>query len=60
MRDCVDPEIEIGLGELPFNGVSLTYEEFDIYAVKNDTGFTPKVSFEDGIKNTVAWIKAVG
>ena len=57
LRDCVDPELEIGLGELPFNGVSLTYKEFDIGAVKNDTGFIPQVSFRDGVKNTVAWIK---
>lgn len=60
LRDCVDLRIEIGLGELPFNGVSLTYKEFDINAVKNDTGFIPEVSFSDGIKNTVAWIKEVG
>jgi len=57
MRDAVDPEIEIGIGEIPFNGVSLTYKEFDIHAVKNDTGFIPTVSFREGIKNTVQWIK---
>lgn len=60
MRDVVDPSIEIGLGEIPFNGVSLTYKEFDVNAVKNDTGFVPKVSFKEGIKNTVEWIKEVG
>ena len=60
LRDCVDTGIEIGLGELPFNGVSLTYKEFDINAVKNDTGFVPEISFTEGIKNTVAWIKEVG
>lgn len=59
MRDCVDPQIEIGLGELPFNGVSLTYKEFDINAVKEDTGFVPKVSFQEGIDNTVAWLREV-
>lgn len=60
LRDCVDPTIEIGLGELPFNGVSLTYKEFNIEAVKEDTGFIPEVSFKDGISNTVEWIKKVG
>lgn len=59
MRDCVDPGIEIGLGELPFNGVSLTYKEFDVNAVKEDTGFVPEVSFTEGINKTVAWIKEV-
>lgn len=57
LRDQVDPEIEIGLGEIPFNGVSLTYNEFDINAVKNDTGFVPKVSFAEGIRKTIDWIE---
>ncbi len=60
LRDCVDPSIEIGLGKLPFSGVSLTYKEFDIYAVKNDTGFVPRISFKEGINKTVAWIREVG
>ena len=60
MRDAVDPEIEIGIGEIPFNAVSLTYKEFDIHAVKNDTGFIPMISFREGIKNTVQWIKEEG
>lgn len=59
MRNCVDPDLKIGLGEFPFSGVSLTYEEFDINAVKNDTGFVPKVSFTDGINNTIKWIKEI-
>ncbi len=60
LRDCVDPDIKIGLGELPFNGVSLTYKEFDIFSVEKDTGFIPEISFSEGVKNTVAWIKEVG
>ncbi|WP_022760424.1 NAD-dependent epimerase/dehydratase family protein [Butyrivibrio sp. AD3002] len=57
LRDAVDPTAEIGLGDIPFGGVSLGYDEFDIYAIKNDTGFVPSVSFTEGIKNTAAWIK---
>lgn len=57
MRDCVDPSIQIGLGELPFNGVSLTYKEFDVNAVKNDTSFVPEVDFAAGIKNTITWLR---
>lgn len=57
MRDQIDPLIEIGLGEIPFNGTALKYNEFDIYALQKDTGFTPIVSFEEGIRNTIEWIK---
>lgn len=57
MKNCVNPDIKIGLGELPYNGVSLTYKEFDINAVELDTGFVPEVSFSEGIKKTIEWIK---
>lgn len=60
MRDIVDPSIKIGLGEIPFDSVSLTYKEFDVDAVKNDTGYVPKVVFKEGIKNTIKWIKELG
>ena len=57
LRDCVDSSIEIGLGELPYNGPFLCYNEFDLHAVKNDTGFEPEVSFENGIQKTISWMK---
>lgn len=60
MRNCVDPSIQIGLGEIPSSGVSLTYKEFDINAVWNDTGFLPEVSFKNGIENTIVWLQEAG
>ena len=57
MRDQVNPEVELGLGEIPFYGPSLSYQEFDIEAVKKDTGFVPEVSFVVGIRNTIEWLK---
>lgn len=57
MRDIVAPDAEIGLGEINFSGVSLTYKEFDTNALKKDTGFENKISFEEGIKRTAEWIK---
>jgi len=59
MRDAVAPEAEIGLGELTFNGNSLTYKEFDISAVYRDTGFTPQIPFAEGIRRTAEWLKSV-
>ena len=56
MRDQVDPSIEIGLGEIPFDGISLSYQEFDVESVKKDTGYTPVVDFSTGIRNTIAWL----
>ena len=44
-------------GELLFHGLSLTYTEFDIYAVEKDTGFIPAISFDEGILRTIEWMK---
>lgn len=60
LRDGVDPSIEIGLGEIPFDGVTLTYEEFDVFALKHDTGFEPQISFAEGVQKTIAWLEEEG
>lgn len=57
MRDVIAPDAEMGLGDLPFNGISLSYKELDIDAVRKDTGFIPKVSFAEGIRKTAEWLK---
>ncbi len=57
IRDIISPGTKIGLGDLEFDGVSLTYKEFDIYALKKDTGFEPQVPFRSGIEKTTDWLK---
>ena len=57
LRDIVAPGVELGLGELPSCGASLTYREFDVKSIFCDTGFVPSVSFRDGIKKTEQWIR---
>lgn len=57
MRDVVAPEAVLGLGEVPFHGVSLSYGEFDTQGVYEDTGIRAEVSFQEGIRRTCEWIK---
>lgn len=57
IRDAIDPKMELYLGEVPFNGVCLPDEEFDARDIVSDCGFAPEVTFEDGIKNTICWLK---
>ena len=57
LGSIVDSEVQLGIGELPFDGVSLNYDEFDMNAVENDTGFISRTSFTTGIKNTLEWIR---
>ena len=60
LRDVVDKNAEMGFGEMEFNGVSLTYNEFNINAIKDDTGLIPLIEFKDGIKRTADWIRENG
>ena len=57
MRDIVDPEAEIGLGDIPFKRIDISYDQFDLNKVEKDTGYKNKVSFAQGIKLTADWIR---
>lgn len=57
IRDAVNPEIELHLGAVPFHGTELKAEMFDCSKLVKDTGYEPRVAFEDGIAETVHWLK---
>ena len=57
MRDIVDPEAEIGLGDIPFKGVDISYSQFDLKKVERDTGYKNEISFREGIRMTAEYIK---
>ena len=59
MRDCVDPSLQIGIGDLPYNEGQVMYLCADITALTNDTGFVPELTFEEGIIRTAEWLKGV-
>lgn len=60
MYDFLQPSYPLLMGEIPFNGVSLTYKEFDTTKLQKDFDFIPKVSFYEGITMLVEWIKTEG
>ncbi|WP_251316422.1 NAD-dependent epimerase/dehydratase family protein [Flintibacter muris] len=53
----VAPKTELVFGEFSFKGVSLRKEMYSIRELQEDTGFTPEVSFADGIRRTMEWIE---
>jgi nucleoside-diphosphate-sugar epimerase len=57
LRDVVAPYSELGFGELEFNGIYLPKELYDITPLREDTGFSPKISFAEGVRLTAEWIK---
>lgn len=53
---CGTPEL-IKIGARPDDGTRYDASWFDITALKNDTGYSPRVKYEDGLKETIKWMK---
>ncbi|HPF53759.1 MAG TPA: NAD-dependent epimerase/dehydratase family protein [Eubacteriales bacterium] len=51
-----DSEIPLGFGAIKSNVISLPIETFDVASLIRDTGFSPKVSFDEGIRRTAVWL----
>jgi len=58
MRDIVAPERKLTFGELPYYKNQVMRMEADISTLTADTGFTPKYSFEEGIRETAEWLRS--
>lgn len=57
MRDIVAPNTELGLGDIPFKGSNVDYNQFNMKQIEKDTGYKNKVSFEEGIRMTAEYIR---
>ena len=54
------PESKPLFGDVPFTGTNMPLNVFDISDLKNDTGFAPSVSFAEGCRRTMNWLKEIG
>lgn len=46
-------------GEIPFTGTNMPLSTFAIDNIKNDCGYFSEVSFADGTKRTMDWLKTI-
>lgn len=53
IRDAVNPELPLGIGELSYPPNQVMRLQADITSLTKDTGFEPKVSFASGVKSLV-------
>lgn len=58
IRDAIDPALPIGFGERAYYPHQAMHLEADITNLTADTGFLPAYTFEQGIAETVAWVRA--
>lgn len=59
IRDIIDPSLPLGIGDIP----SLSDKAFSscvsIYDITKDTGFVPEITFEEGIRRTIPYYRAM-
>ncbi|MBR0173700.1 MAG: NAD-dependent epimerase/dehydratase family protein [Lachnospiraceae bacterium] len=57
VRDVIDPDAELGIGELPAMSEKTFSSCVNIYDLVKDTGFIPEADFERDIKKTIVWLR---
>lgn len=55
IRDNIDKNAELGLGDIPYAEKQVMYLCADITDLKEDVGFVPQYTFQCGIKKTIEW-----
>lgn len=57
-RECA-PDAEPLFGDVPFTGTNMPLSTFDTSATEQDCGFKAEVSFAEGTKMTMEWLKTL-
>ena len=45
------------MGDIPFKGVDISYDQFDLKKVELDTGYRNEVPFAEGIRMTAEYVR---
>jgi nucleoside-diphosphate-sugar epimerase len=59
MVESCGPECTPLFGDIPFTGTNMPLSTFAINDIKEDCGFEPEVTFAQGTKMTMEWIKTI-
>lgn len=57
MKRSLAPEREFIFGDIPFTGIDLPLTQFDCTQTEQDTGFRAEISFFNGVRMTMDWIR---
>ena len=59
MQQTLAPNAKPIFGDVPFTGVNMPLEAFDTTDIETDCHFKPEISFAEGTRLTMEWIKSV-
>ena len=49
--------LPLGLGEVPYGPLQVMHLQADTSALQEDTGWRPATPFEEGIRETIEWVR---
>lgn len=53
----MSPNTEFIFGSIPYTGVNVPLEKFNTSKTETDTGFKAEISFSEGCRRTMEWLK---
>lgn len=59
LRDAIDETLKLGIGMKEYAPMQVMHLCADISALINDTGFTPTIAFNEGVRETIEWYKEI-
>ena len=59
MQAAIAPNLQFIFGNVPFTGINLPLTKFDCKETEIDTGFRAQISFANGTKKTMSWLKQI-
>lgn len=57
MKASIASDKEFKFGSIPYDGKNLPIEMYDCSMTERDTGFKAEISFGEGVKRTMEWLK---
>lgn len=57
LQEELAPEVSLNFGDVPFTGINMSIENFSTENLETDTEFKPIVSFKEGVRYTMKWLK---
>jgi nucleoside-diphosphate-sugar epimerase len=58
LRDLIDPALPLGIGEVPYRPDQVMHLEADISRLRAATGWSPRTTLADGLRETIRWQRA--
>ena len=59
MQRALAPDAVPLFGDIPFTGINMPLSTFDTEETEKDTGFKAEISFAEGTKRTMEWLKTL-